>query len=52
MQEGWLCPRCKRINAPWISQCFCNDNQQYWQTNITTLADVLGQKIGDSKQTC
>lgn len=20
---GWLCPRCKKINAPWSSQCTC-----------------------------
>lgn len=25
MMEGWLCPRCKRVNAPWVSQCTCNE---------------------------
>ncbi len=19
----WLCPRCKKMNAPWLNQCFC-----------------------------
>ena len=22
--KGWICPRCGRVNAPWISQCSCN----------------------------
>lgn len=25
MMEGWLCPRCKKVNAPWVSQCSCKD---------------------------
>ncbi len=23
MREGWKCPRCERINAPWLSHCDC-----------------------------
>lgn len=19
----WLCPRCTRMNAPWLAQCYC-----------------------------
>lgn len=26
LQEGWLCPRCQKINAPWVSQCPCENN--------------------------
>lgn len=25
-QEGWICPRCGKVNAPWLMQCFCNRN--------------------------
>lgn len=25
MNEGWLCPRCKRVNAPWVSSCPCHE---------------------------
>jgi hypothetical protein len=23
---GWLCPRCKAVNAPWVQQCSCRDD--------------------------
>ncbi len=22
-EQGWECPRCRRINAPWVRQCDC-----------------------------
>ena len=25
-QEGWICPRCRKVNAPWVMQCSCNRN--------------------------
>jgi hypothetical protein len=23
MKEGWLCPRCRKILAPWVEECKC-----------------------------
>lgn len=23
MEKGWECPKCGRVNAPWIPQCNC-----------------------------
>ena len=25
MKEGWLCPRCKRVNAPFTAYCDCKE---------------------------
>ena len=25
-EQGWECPRCGRINAPWVRQCDCSGN--------------------------
>ena len=25
-EKGWECPRCGRINAPWVRQCDCSRN--------------------------
>lgn len=25
-QQGWICPRCGRVNAPWVGQCNCQSN--------------------------
>ena len=27
-QEGWIYPRCGKVNAPWVMQYFCNRNIQ------------------------
>ncbi len=24
-REGWICPRCKTVNAPWRSTCSCKE---------------------------
>lgn len=29
VERGWLCPRCSRINAPWVRQCDCTLNKEY-----------------------
>ena len=36
VQQGWECPRCGCINAPWVSQCNCNNDYE-----ITCTSDRL-----------
>ena len=55
-EQGWECPRCGRINAPWVRQCDCTRGTydydkwtitptwadgEWWKTHITcTQADA------------
>ena len=45
-EQGWECPRCGRINAPWKSQCDCSRSNwtitsdwtyrpEWWKTYVT-----------------
>ena len=29
-EQGWECPRCGRINAPWVRQCDCSRSYDKW----------------------
>ena len=31
MNNGWICPKCGRALAPWVSECPC-----YWDKGVTT----------------
>lgn len=36
-QQGWQCPRCGRINAPWVESCSCQMPTYVttkWYTNV------------------
>lgn len=46
MKEGWICPRCGKVNAPFAMSCDCNplvnDNfsdesscQHEWESKVT-----------------
>lgn len=33
--EGWICPRCGCVNAPWVSRCRCNGSVTVTYTKDT-----------------
>lgn len=35
IEDGWRCPRCNRINAPWVRQCSCCAPSTYTWDKIT-----------------
>ena len=38
-EQGWECPRCGRINAPWVRQCDCSRSDRWditWRKNDYT----------------
>lgn len=38
MKEGWICPRCKKVNAPFIPSCDCQENNR---TNYANQVDCI-----------
>lgn len=47
-EKGWECPRCGRINAPWVRQCDCNRNNWSITWADTTSGDEWWKKYVDS----
>ena len=39
MREGWVCPVCGNVNAPWVAACPCNGRPKstYTTSYHTTL---------------
>lgn len=43
-EKGWECPRCGRINAPWVRQCDCSKDNWTINWNDTTKDDDWWKK--------
>lgn len=35
-EYGWICPKCNKVHAPWVSECDCNKPSQTYTTNSST----------------
>lgn len=52
-EQGWECPRCGRINAPWVRQCDCSRNYTQDKWDITWNKDDCAKPWWyDYKVTC
>ena len=46
MRTGWMCPRCRKVNAPWVAQCNCKvNNDPFKNLNIQKLKLTENDKI-------
>ena len=44
-EQGWECPRCGRINAPWVRQCDCSRNNWTITTSDLTYKPKLWTEV-------
>ena len=52
MKEGWLCPRCGSINAPFIGQCTCKSEIVVEHSNTTKSNDMSECLKGNHQWEC
>lgn len=50
ISKGWECPRCGRINAPWLPCCSCYKSTASitWTQDTTTLTNA--EKDGERRE--
>ena len=56
MKEGWICPRCGKVNAPFIPNCDCKPDEVISNAvggGITYICDKCGatKKVYNSEIT-
>ncbi len=42
IERGWLCPRCNRVNAPYLSQCPCIEYKTWTPIYVEPITWAVG----------
>ena len=50
-QQGWQCPICKRVHAPWVPHCDC-DTYSITTTNTTNPMKIEPNDYHRSRKVC
>lgn len=51
IQEGWVCPRCGQVMAPWMPYCNCKIEVKYTKETSTTAPTGQSYTINPSSTT-
>lgn len=38
-KQGWMCPNCGKVHAPWVASCTCHNNQ--YPVTVNSTSDVV-----------
>lgn len=49
-QKGWECPRCGRINAPWLPCCSCDKSTTYATSWTKDTTPIMGNTTEDLRE--
>lgn len=44
-QEGWICPRCGKVNAPWVMQCSVIEILRYYLKSVLLTMKETKQRV-------
>lgn len=50
-QEGWICPKCGKVHAPWVPSCECSNNTITISTNNTSVDVTNSPKFDEANIT-
>lgn len=41
-QQGWQCPVCRKVHAPWVASCDCHKHKEYVLAGIADYGYIQG----------
>lgn len=49
IHEGWVCPICGNVNAPWVASCPCGGQQKFEYTTSYHTMPYKNKNIGSGE---